>query len=118
MTTDEQRMRERFESDCLHIDEGQLARTKAGDYATEWVHGTWIGYAIAYKARDAEVQQLRTENQVMRAALFRITQLEVNHRKEACKWGLVNEEVLSMWGMAYSMAAEIAWQALHEVSNG
>lgn len=59
MTTDEQRMREQFEADCLHIDEGQLARTKAGDYATEWVHGTWIGYAIAYKARDAEVQALR-----------------------------------------------------------
>lgn len=59
MPTDEQRMRERFEADCLHISEEQLARTKAGDYATEWVHGTWIGYAIAYKARDAEVQALR-----------------------------------------------------------
>lgn len=70
--TDEQRMRERFEADCLHISEEQLARTEAGDYAIEWVHGTWIGYAIAYKARDAEVQALQ---RVLKDARFLIGKL-------------------------------------------
>src|SRR5690625_2423832 len=76
MPTDEQRMREQFES--RHIGptnpdrEWYLERLKSGEYRSGYTETKWREWRAAYMARDAEVQALREDRDSYKDAFERV----------------------------------------------